>query len=258
MYLWCLGFDHWIRHTSSHYVAAAFVTCVACRRFSSITRPGAVAAPGKGKQSVAFKVQKAHRAARLAGKAISDRLTEAAAAAKKVRAPRGRGAVALLFGVCRWLFFCNMHLPCTVMAGYDRDCWPSACGNTVAPPSVPSLLHLSPPFISMSYFCPLAGARRAHRREPQAPRGERVQVRCGAGGALCFLGQARSQFLERHDGSGFTRFMRTFPASCSRSPSSLQLSDPTKLKKMSKKQLRHIKRVRINDEGVRELVPAYA
>jgi hypothetical protein len=38
----------------------------------------------------------------------------------------------------------------------------------------------------------------------------------------------------------------------------LQLSDPTKLKKMSKKQLRQVKRVRVNDEGVRELVPAYA
>lgn len=37
-----------------------------------------------------------------------------------------------------------------------------------------------------------------------------------------------------------------------------ELSDPTKLKRMSKKQLRTIKRVRVNDDGVRELVPAYS
>ena len=37
-----------------------------------------------------------------------------------------------------------------------------------------------------------------------------------------------------------------------------EISDPTKLKRMSKKQLRAIKRVRVNDDGVRELVPAYS
>lgn len=93
---------------------------------------------------MAFKVQKAHRAARLAAKAISDRLTEAAAAAKRER-----------------------------------------------------------------------GERIAENRKRRAEN------------------EFKSAVVQ-------------------------ELSDPTKLKKMSKKQLRQIKRVRINDEGVRELVPAYA
>ena len=38
----------------------------------------------------------------------------------------------------------------------------------------------------------------------------------------------------------------------------LQISDPTKLKKMSKRQLRNVKRVRIDDEGVPTLAPAYS
>jgi hypothetical protein len=37
-----------------------------------------------------------------------------------------------------------------------------------------------------------------------------------------------------------------------------QISDPNKLKKMNKKQLRLVKRTRINKDGVMELVPAYA
>lgn len=36
------------------------------------------------------------------------------------------------------------------------------------------------------------------------------------------------------------------------------ISDPTKLKKMSKKQLRQVKKTRVNKDGVTELVPAYA
>jgi hypothetical protein len=36
------------------------------------------------------------------------------------------------------------------------------------------------------------------------------------------------------------------------------MSDPAKLKKMSKKQLRGVKRVRINDEGVPEFAAAYS
>lgn len=36
------------------------------------------------------------------------------------------------------------------------------------------------------------------------------------------------------------------------------ISDPTKLKKMTKKQLRQIKKTRVNKDGVMELVPAYA
>jgi hypothetical protein len=38
----------------------------------------------------------------------------------------------------------------------------------------------------------------------------------------------------------------------------VQISDPTKLKKMSKKQLRQVKRTRVNADGVTELVPAYS
>lgn len=91
-----------------------------CRRFSSITRPGAVAAPGKGKQSVAFKVQKAHRAARLAAKAISDRLTEAAAAAKRVRAQ------------CNWLC-CRCAVDCAVL------CWLAACFASLRSRTAPAL-----------------------------------------------------------------------------------------------------------------------
>lgn len=41
-------------------------------------------------------------------------------------------------------------------------------------------------------------------------------------------------------------------------PVMLQITDPTKLKKMTKKQLRQIKRTRVNADGVTELVPAYA
>lgn len=37
-----------------------------------------------------------------------------------------------------------------------------------------------------------------------------------------------------------------------------QISDPNKLKKMNKKQLRLVKRTRINKDGIMELVPAYA
>lgn len=37
-----------------------------------------------------------------------------------------------------------------------------------------------------------------------------------------------------------------------------EISDPTKLKRMSKKQLRQIKRVRVNDDGIKELAPAYS
>ena len=38
----------------------------------------------------------------------------------------------------------------------------------------------------------------------------------------------------------------------------LQISDPTKLKRMSKKQLRTIKRTRVNAQGITEVVGAYA
>jgi hypothetical protein len=36
------------------------------------------------------------------------------------------------------------------------------------------------------------------------------------------------------------------------------ISDPKKLKSMSKKQLRSVKRTRLNEDGVQELVPAYS
>jgi hypothetical protein len=37
----------------------------------------------------------------------------------------------------------------------------------------------------------------------------------------------------------------------------VQLKNPEKMKKMSKKQLRQVKRTRVNDHGVVELVGAY-
>lgn len=43
-----------------------------------------------------------------------------------------------------------------------------------------------------------------------------------------------------------------------RAASLQEITDPGKLKRMSKKQLRQVKRVRVRDDGARELVPAYS